>query len=377
MLDFPMIEHSMGTAFFCIAVYLLVFCLNYTRAIKYPYICSVNKSTKQMQIFLIGLIIVIFCKKGDFFHLMETVHGYNFTPGAYNYGEEVYLQLGKLLDRNYLLFRIVVWGGAFALYCWTAKRLKIPVYYAAMLLFCSYIVLFSYARATAAMAVYFFGISFLCKPIKNRKLISYIIGAIIIYTSWTFHNSAIVMIVITIILLMPLRKWSIALILIGIPFIATIAKEYFYAIMIIAEDSESAVGGRMAQYSQSERGSAISQTILRTFKYSSFYIPIIISTITIFTKNNIKKIPVHIIRLYKVAFGIIFMASIIYLFGASFYVMFYRVLYMAMIPVCLITTALYKEGYISKKQFKWCYTPGIIFCILDCIYDVYAIYTTI
>lgn len=372
MFDFPMTQQNVATALFCLFVYVLVVYPNYKRGIADPYAFNISKSTKQYYIVLAGLVMVIFCQNGDFFHLMETVHDYNFIPGAYNYGEEIYLKIGKLINKNYFLFRTIVWGGAFTIYCWTAKRLQIPIYYAVILLCCSYIMLFTYARATLAMAVYFFGVSFLCKPIKNRKLISYIIGAIIIYTSWTFHNSAIVMIVITIILLIPLRKWSIALILIGIPFIATIAKEYFYEIMIIAEDSESAVGERMAQYSQSERGSAISQTILRTFKYSSFYIPIIIFTITIFTKNNIKKIPVHIIRLYKVAFGIIFMASIIYLFGESFYVMFYRVLYMAMIPVCLITTALYKERYISKKQFKWCYMPGMIFCILNILYNIYC-----
>lgn len=372
MFDFPMTAQSVATALFCLFVYVLVVYPNYKRAIKEPYTFNISKSTKQHYIALAGLAMVIFCQNGDFFHLMEAVHEYNFTPGAYNYGEEIYLEIGKLTNRNYLLFRTIVWGGAFTLYCWTAKRLQVPVFYATILLCCSYIILFTYARATLAMAVYFFGVSFLCKPIKNKKLLSYIIGAVIIYASWTFHNSAIVMIVITIILLMPLRKWSIALILIGIPFIATIAKEYFYEIMIIAEESESAVGERMSRYSHSEGGSTISQTILNVFKYSSFYIPIIISTITIFTKNNIKKIPVHIIRLYKVAFGIIFMASILYLFGASFYVMFYRVLFMAMIPVCLITTALYKEGYISKKQFKWCYMPGMIFCILNILYNIYC-----
>ena len=374
MFDFPMTAPSIATGFFCLFAYIFVVYPNYKRGIEAPYTFSISKSTKQYYVVLAGLAMVVFCQNGDFFHLMETVHGYNFTPGAYNYGEEVYLQLGKLLDRNYLLFRTIVWGGAFTLYCWTAKRLQIPVYYAAVLLFCSYIILFTYARATLAMAVYFFGVSFLCKPIKNKKLLSYIIGAVIIYKSWTFHNSAIVMIVITIILLMPLRKWSIALILIGIPFIATIAKEYFYEVMILAEESESAVGERMSQYSQSGSKLTIAETILNIFNYPSIYFPIIISTITIFTKNNIKKIPVHIIRLYKVAFGIIFMASILYLFGATFYVMFYRVLFMAMIPVCLITTALYKEGYISKKQFKWCYMPGMIYCILKILYNIYCNY---
>lgn len=373
MFDFPMTEPSVGTAVYCLLAYLFILCFNYKNALKNPYLYPVKKSKKQLFIILACFIIITFCQKGDFFHLMWHIYDYEFIPRAYNYGEPIYIEIAQLVEKNYFFFRIIVWGGAFTLFCLTARRLRVPVYYAIIFLFCSYIILFAYARATAAMAVYFFGLSFLCKPIKNKEPLSYIIGLIVIYTSWEFHNSAIIMIIITSFIFIPLSKWSIALILIGIPFVVTIAKGYFYEIMIFAEESESAVGERMSRYSQSEKGSTVAETLLGTFKYLSFYIPIIISTITILTKNNIKKISVPIIRMYKIAFGIIFMASTLYLFGETFYVMFYRVLYMSMIPLSIVITALYKEKYITIKQFRWCYMFGIIHTILGLTYTTYDI----
>ena len=374
MFDFPMTEHSMGTAFYCLLTYMFILCFNYKTALKAPYTHSVKRHTKQMQILLTGFIIVTFCNKGDFFHLMEHVYDYQFIPGAYNYGEDVYINIAKLVGKNYFLFRTIVWGGSFVLFCWTLKRLDVPVYYAVILLFCIYVVTFSYGRFTAATAVYFFGVSFLCMPIKNLKLLSYIIGIIIIYTSWEFHNSAIIMIITTLILLVPFKKWSIALILIGIPGIVAIAKDQFYIIAQFAEANDNAIGERMFRYTQNIRGSIISQTILNTFKYLSFYIPIIISSIVIFTKNNINKIPIPIIRMYKVTFGVIFMASILYLLGPTFYPIFSRVLFMSMIPLCIIITALYKEGYMTRKQFRLCYIFGLIHTILSLVYTVYDIY---
>lgn len=374
MFDFPMTEHSMGTAVYCLLTYMFVLCFNYKTALRAPYTLPVKRSTKKMQIFLAGFIIVTFCNKGDFFHLMEHVYSYVFIPGAYNYGEEVYIDIAKLVGKNYFLFRVIFWGGSLTLFCWTLKRLEVPVYYAVILLFCIYIVTFSYGRFTVATAVYFFGVSFLCKPINNLKLVSYIIGIIIIYISWEFHNSAIILIVITLILLVPLKKWSIALILIGIPVVVVIAREQFYVIAQFAEANDNAIGERMLRYAQNARGSVLSQSIINIFKYLSFYIPIIVSSIVLFTKNNIKKIPVSIIRMYKVAFGVIFMASIFYLLGPTFYSIFYRVLFMSMIPLCIIITALYKEKYMTTKQFRLCYFFGLIHTILSIAYTTYDIY---
>lgn len=373
MFDFPVTQHSIGTAIFCLAVYVFVLITNYKNTFKQPFNNRLNKSTKYFNIFLAGFIIIIFCKKGDFFHLMEHVKYYSFSPFAYNYGEEVYIEIARLVDKNYFLFRAIVWGGAFILFCWTAKRMEIPIYNAALTIFCSYIVLFSYARVTAAMAVYFFGLSFLCKPIKNLKWLSYLLGVIIIYASWQFHNSAIIMIAITTVLLVPLRKWSVMLVLLLLPIIAYVAKSYLQILVMNIEGANEEIASKIAHYSEREFESSISGLLLNTMKYASFYIPIIITTITIFTKKNFTKVGTHIIRMYKVAFGIIFLASVIYLFGDVFRTIYYRTLYMAMIPLIIIALSLYKEGTISKKQFFWCYIPGLIYSFSAIVYDIYAI----
>ena len=376
MFDFPMTKESLGTALFCLAVYLFMLIRNYKYALKYPLSTIPPKNKKLIDTIFVGIIFIIFCQNGDFFHMMEAVHGYDFIPGAYNYGEEVYIEIGKFTNKNYLLFRTIIWGGAFTLFCLTAKRFKIPTYYAALFIFCSYIILFTYARATLAMAVYFYGLSFLCKPIKSHKWISFIIGVIIICTSKVFHNSAIIMIIATILLLIPLKKWSIILTLISIPLITIIARNQFYTITEYALEADSDIGKRMEYYSQKEAGaSGIAQLILNSLKYASFYIPLFITSITILPKKNLKEIPQYITRMYKITFGIILLASVFYLLRDNFYTMFYRILFMAMIPLTIIVVALYRNNFMTRKHFKWCYMPGLLFSSLNIIYMVYCMFT--
>lgn len=376
MFDIPITQPSLETTMFCLVVYIFILSKNYKRALGRPFTAATRSENENLNICLVGFIFIIFCKTGDFFHLIEVVHNYDFTPGAWNYGEDIYREIGKLTNKNYFLFRTVVWGGAFALYCWTAKRLEQPVYYTVMFLFCSYIILFVYARATAAMAVYFWGLSFLCKPIEGFKWLSYVLGIIIIYASLLFHNSAVIMMFMTVMLLVPLRKWSIVIILIGLPAIIIAARGFFNEVMIYMEDANEIAVNKMQYYLDSERGGVgISEKIMNILKYASFYIPFTIITIAIFTQKKFKKVPIQTIRMYKVAFGIILTSSIFYLFGDSFHVMFYRVLYMSMIPITLIAISLRKEKIITQGQFKWCYMPGIIFSIVNLTYDVYAIIT--
>lgn len=190
MFDFPIKEPTVGTSIYCLFFYLAILLANYKYGLKSPFTRSVSSSRIKWTLFFIGLFFITHCLKGDFFHMMEHVYDYSAISGAYNFGEEIYPQIGLFVGKNYLLFRTIVWGGAFALFCLTAKRMNVPVYYAAVLLLATHSVIFCYARATAAMAVYFFGLSFLCSPLKGKTWLSYIIGVFIIILSTEFHRSS-------------------------------------------------------------------------------------------------------------------------------------------------------------------------------------------
>ncbi len=58
--------------------------------------------------------------------------------------------------------------------------------------------------------------------------------------------------------------------------------------------------------------------------------------------------------------------------GDNFNIFFYRVLFMSMIPLALIVTYLYQNGFMPKKQMKIVAFTGVVFISIRYIYDVYV-----
>ena len=127
--------------------------------------------------------------------------------------------------------------------------------------------------------------------------------------------------------------------------------------------------------SKDEMEQGVAGVIIRTCQNASFYIPFVLTTFCIFAKNNLATIPDSLIRLYKVMFGLVFVATVFFFLGSSFSVFFYRVLFMSMIPLSIIIPKLYLDGWMGRKYFYWCLMSGIIFLILRYIYDVYISYS--
>lgn len=309
--------------------------------------------------------------KGDFFHFMTYVHEYDFSPNAYNYGEPIYVEIGKIVNRNYFLFRCIVWGTAYIAFCWSAKRLKVPIYYAVIYLFCAYCITFSYARVTAAMALYILGFSYICEPPKRKATLGTLWGIALILSSTVFHNSAIIMVLMTFTILVPLNKWIVIISIIFIPFLAALFKDYFLLFMF-AENTDETLSNKMIKYSIVETEQGISGLIINTSQYISFYIPFILSGYWIVIKNKIDQTPTSIIWLFKLSFGLVFAAIIFLSWGETFKTFYYRILFMTMLPLVLIITKLYKEGIISYKHFLLCAWSGIIYQVLQYAYSLYV-----
>lgn len=370
MFDFPFEESNFWTALYCIVFFLYLVWINFKRGIANIHKVKIPTYKKQCAVFLIAFFIVTHCYSGDFFHFMETVHNYDFTPGRYNYGEKIYLLIGEVLNRNYFLFRIVVWGGSFILFCLTAKRMNIPVYYAAIFLALSFSITFSYARVTAAMATFFYGLSFLCIPMNKSKVRGYFIGFVLIICSTYFHNSAFIMAILSIMVFLPLRKKLVVLIICLIPLLSLLLKDYF-ELFLYDESTDEVVARKMQRYSERELDFGISRYILNTTKYLSFYFPIIICLYTIF-KYKIHQISDTILRMEKVVFGLVLTSTCFIFLGQDFFTFYYRILFMTMIPLCLISTKLYYDQIISRKMYLWCCIPGIVSQAMFYCYNLYC-----
>lgn len=372
MFDFPFHEASVWTGLYCLLFYLIIVISNYRSGLKFPYQIPISSSKRRWTIFFIGFFIVTHCSNGDFFHLQESVYYYWKVRGnTWNItDEEFYSKLALFVEGNYFLFRIIVWGGAFVAFCWTAKRMEISVYYAAILLIATHSLIFGYARASLAMAVYFLGLSFLSKPSKS-KLLSYCIGFFLIFLSLKFHNSAIIMIAMTLMLFVPMRKWNIILVLVLIPLIAVVFKDYF-ALIAFSDSTDEAIAKKIQNYSERELQHGISGIINMILEYTSFYLPFILTSIALFFKEGYKKCPVEILRFYKVAFGLVFVSIVFAFLGSSYITFVYRILFMSMIPVTLIVTKLYQIQLLSRKHLMWIVISGVAYLVYAYMYAIYC-----
>ena len=369
MFDFPFKEASVFTSAYCLVYYLIIVRSNYHDGLLEPFTYEISLRKEVLTLFFIGLFTITHCYKGDFFHFMHSVYNYSTIPGYYNYGEKIYQDIAFFVQKNYFLFRTVVWGGAFCLFCLTAKRMNVSVYYAAVLLIATHPIIFSYARATAAMAVYSFGLSFLCSPLRN-KWISYVLGVLIIYISLKFHNSAIIMLIMTVMIFLPVRKWSIILVIIAFLALSEVFKEILMDIAM-SDDIDNTVANKVDFYSQRVINYGPSGIINTTLQYASFYIPFIIATINIFNEENFEILPSGIFRIYKVAAGFV-LSSLLFCFLGSSYVTFvYRVLFMSMIPITIVIVYLYQFDMMSNSHYKWCVFSGIIYSVVLYTYTLY------
>lgn len=369
MFDFPFTEPSVNTSLYCLVCYLIFLRSNYQDGLLEPFTYEISRKKEVMTLFFIGVFTITHCYKGDFFHLMHRVYDYSEIPGAYNFGEEIYHKIAFYVGKNYFLFRTVVWGGAFCLFCLTAKRMNVSVYYAAVLLFFTHPIIFSYARVTAAMAIYFFGLSFLCFPLNKIK-ISYILGILIICFSLKFHNSAVVMLLMSFMIFLPVRKWSIILVVIAFFLLSDIFQNLLMDIAS-SEDTDSTIARKIETYSNREIIRGPARFISDSLQYASFYIPFIITTISVFNDRNLDFIPCSIFRLYKVTSGFI-LVSLLFLFLGSSYITFvYRVLFMSMIPMSIIIVYLFQSGLMRYYCYMWCVIPGILHTVFMYLYTTY------
>lgn len=370
MFDFPVQESSVGTSIYCLCFYLVIFVSNY-RYLKYPFKIPVSKNRRKTTLFLIVFFLVAHCMQGDFFSLMHRVYDYSSVPGVWNFGEEIYHKIGLAVHKNYLLFRIIVWGGAFTLYCLTAKRMNVSVYYAAVLLLVTHSIIFAYARVTLAMAFYFWGLSFICNPIRKSKWFSYVIGICIIIISMEFHRSAIIMVCMTGMLFIPVRKWTIVLMLLLIPLFLNFFNDLLLNIAQ-SENTNEIIAQKIQHYSDRDFQQGISGILISFLEYVSFYVPFILSAICIFCKNNKGKIPVELFKMYKVTIGLVIVSLTFNVLGSSYVTFSYRILFMSMIPLTLTVVRLFQCNLMNYKHFSLCVYSGFSYVIVKYIYTIYC-----
>ena len=315
----------------------------------------------QYLLILLVLFHLIFAfEGGDYFHYYEKVS----KSGLSDAQEPIYHWLARIVCNNYILWRLIVWGSALMLFMSTARRLRINQYKVVFLLYVMYFTVFDYARASLGMAMYFYGLSFWCKPIKSRKWMSYaVIGPIIMYCSTFFHSSMYLACAATMSIFIPFNKKLLITILLLLFIFSTFLHTMFNNIigMVISSDTNF-VASKVEEYSlqEAEFGGSVFEQIRRYVEYATFFIPAFMMTFFFLDKKNANSQYIAMLRLFKVMVGIMLIAVSMLMVSTSI-ILFYRILFISMLAVVLLFYYCRKEHMISN--FSFCLI--IIICLLQ------------
>lgn len=158
------------------------------------------------------VLILVFCLFAywdtDFFSFRE-----GFYISLKDFRDPLYYFLSKISFNSYTIFRFYIWGGALWLVIRTARRLHINSNAYAFVFAVFFLLIFSYARVSLGMAMYFYGLSYLLAPNKNNTIVSYILGVIFIGCSYFGHRSMILPIIFTPLIFLKFNKYTIAMLL--------------------------------------------------------------------------------------------------------------------------------------------------------------------
>lgn len=294
-----------------------------------------------------ALYAVFYCINSDYFNYREWIYKTdidNFNKEKFYYYLILFCWSLPYYDL-YEIFRLIVWGGAvfIAYYTFRLYRELLLPGLTLLLLFVFHAEIFCYARASLAMAVYFFGIAFylLHNGIKLK-----LAGIGIAFLSYYFHREMLIGVVILPCLFIPFERKefsfsSIFMLLIVIIAISFVSSNNALLDQIFDNDE---ISSKMESIREKGEGVFRLSTFIR---YLKFFVPFYF-LLKILGKRKVAR---PVIGMYRIVFGIL-MASVAFMivFGLrSVYT--YRVLYMSMIPLTLLISYSYSRNYFTRTQF--------------------------
>ena len=289
---------------------------------------------------------VFYCINPDYFRYRDWIFGRDFTFWNKEQFYVYVILFCRILPFDYPFeaFRLIVWGGAVLMAWCTFHRYGIMLLPSLTLLFLFvfYSNTFCYARASLAMAVYFFGVSLL---LHSSKVVIKLLGLAVAVSSVAFHQEMLIGIALLPSLLIPFEKKSSLFPAVIILIAAIIAISYLNTHLQIfdtmLEDDE--LSSKIEEFNDDEQGVFRLSTLV---KYLNYFYPFFVITLCFWKKKAVSSIA----GMYRITYAII-MASVAFMvvFGLRS-VFVYRVLYIAMIPLALLIGYGYYNGWFSRRQ---------------------------
>ena len=322
----------------------------------------------------------------DFFHYHELMSEYRGQVfGDQERGLEAFYQyLIYYIDGDYFLFRLVVWGASLFVVVRAARRYGANIYHTLFVILAGFIVTFSYARATLAMAVFSLGVVMICVINEQKfikKILTTIIGLITVLCSIYFHRSMFPMVVIAVLWqLLPrkrqLSKYSLWLFPIFVAISAIVLKTAFEELLVVANtmEDESGMLDRAEYYTEQDGVKHNLNGYIRLIlHYLTFYFPFIVIA-NAFRSDRVQQLADRkIIWMYQIMYWIMVFATSFLFLDIETDVLFDRYLYMSFIPMSLLVVSMKDNGALTKGQYLCiviCFVVSNLFQLFAAVYSV-------
>lgn len=291
--------------------------------------------------------------------------------------EYPYKWIIKNLSPNYIIFRLIIWGSALFFFYETLKKLRLNIPVAFYFFTSIYLIWFSYARVTLAMAMIFYGLALLHSN-ERRKFWTIIKGWGFILLSFYFHKSSffciIVVVMVELVLMLRLnRKGVLCLIFAFVPlFLYILSYVLKSSVLFIMDDETSVLNNYMnsgSSYLLSEdKNIGIGAFISVLLERLPYFLIAYLCVGSIVKKVELSKQlePFIWILILLVLEASLFAFDL----GMNTNVLYGRLMRYTQIPACIVLTYFYTNN-IYAKYIRYIYKLAILGSLYSLLYVLY------
>lgn len=279
--------------------------------------------------------------------------------------EELYVKIAEY-TRNFILWKIVVYGSAIILSILSIKRLEadnlITLYAFALIPMSSY----GSTRAVLAYSIYLFGYTFL----NDNRIYKHVVGWIIIYLSWLAHSSMILPIILTPLTYLKITKARMYILIALFPAFVVLFNHYYMMFLGSSAIGDTMSAGKFEVYSEGGYATATSTTssILRFLFGFVLVPPVLIGMRGIYSET----IDNRFHRVIKLSFLMVYMSFVMFFSELDNITFFNR--YFTMIPFFLYIamSGISLEPSISPSIRKKYWNFVLLYSIVEMLYLLYC-----
>lgn len=318
-------------------------------------------------IFLIFLICLFPFQAKDYYHYMEALSSIRMGYGTNL--EDFYIRVADFVDYNYFVFRFIVWGGAILLFYLAIVVLNLPPRTTLTFLLCVFILRFSYARVSLAMACGIFGYAMLITS-RLKDILIIILSLVVIYISTIFHKSAIFWFPVVIASLFDLNRIRLLILLLMYPLLVYLLQAY--GIIYLLSGEEDSVLRTSAQYyiSSEKKNYGIGSGLRIVLMRAPYYIFLGMFFLSVI-KGRYRLLASVERRILNISFYIVYISTLFaFTFTMNTEVLYYRLLFFAMLPITL-SLSIFKTYNLYRNGIFAMVLVGVVSCIYELLYAAY------